>query len=71
MKPFCSQMFSKSSLHIINHMRTIGQHNSEEPMMTKVKKLFVRPAFPLLDDLAGVTVLFVLLFAGLTLSGTA
>ena len=39
--------------------------------MTKVKKLFVRPAFPLLVDLAGVTVLFVLLFAGLTLSGTA
>ncbi len=39
--------------------------------MTTVKKLFVRPAFPLLDDLAGVAVLFVLLFAGLTLSGTA
>ena len=39
--------------------------------MTMVKKLLVRPAYPLLDDLAGVTVLFALLFAGLTLSGTA
>lgn len=39
-------------------------------MMTTVKKLFVRPS-PLLDDLAGVAVLFVLLFVGLTLSGTA
>ena len=39
--------------------------------MTTVKKVFARPAFPLLDDVAGVAVLFVLLFIGLTLSGTA
>ncbi len=40
-------------------------------MMSTIKKLFVRPASPLIDDLAGVVVLFLLLFVGLTLSGTA
>jgi hypothetical protein len=39
-------------------------------MMTTIKKLFVRPS-PLLDALAGVAVLFVLLFVGLNMSGTA
>jgi len=63
-------MFLKSSLQVVNNVRTIGQQISEDQMMTTVKKLFVRPS-PLLDDLAGVVVLFVLLFVGLTLSGTA
>lgn len=39
--------------------------------MTTIKKLIVRRTSPLLDDVVGVTVLFALLFAGLTLSGTA
>ena len=40
-------------------------------MMTTIKKLFVRPASPMVEDVAGVAILFVLLFVGLTLSGTA
>ncbi len=40
-------------------------------MMTTVRKLFVRPTSTLLEDVAGVSVLFVLLFVGLNLSGTA
>lgn len=64
-------MFLLSSLRLVNDTRTIGQQISEDDKMTMVKKLLVRPAYPLLDDLAGVTVLFALLFAGLTLSGTA
>ena len=39
-------------------------------MTAKAKKLFLRtPSFA--EDAAGVAVLFLLLFAGLTLSGTA
>ena len=64
-------MFLKSSLQIVNGMRTIGQQTSEDATMTTVKKLFVRPTSTILEDVAGVTVLFVLLFVGLTLSGTA
>jgi hypothetical protein len=64
-------MFFKRSLQTVNDMRTIGQQTSEDQMMSTVKKLFVRPASPLIDDLAGVVVLFLLLFVGLTLSGTA
>lgn len=40
-------------------------------MTAKVKSLLVRQAPSLLEDAAGVAVLFALLFAGLTLSGTA
>jgi hypothetical protein len=40
-------------------------------MITTVKKLLVRPTPSLFEDMAGVVVLFVLLFAGLTLSGAA
>lgn len=39
--------------------------------MTTVKKLFLRPTPSILEDAAGVAVLFLLLFAGLTLSGAA
>ena len=39
-------------------------------MTAQVKKLY-RRAPSLVEDAAGVAVLFVLLFAGLTLSGTA
>ena len=49
----------------------MGQQTSEDAMTTAVKKLTVRPSLPLIEDVAGVTVLFVLLFAGLILSGTA
>ena len=47
------------------------QQTSEDIMKSAVRKLLVRPTSTLLEDVAGVTVLFVLLFAGLTLSGTA
>lgn len=40
-------------------------------MAAQVKKLFLRPTPSFAEDAAGVAVLFVLLFAGLTLSGTA
>ncbi len=40
-------------------------------MTAKVKSLLVRPTSSVLEDAAGVAVLFTLLFAGLTLSGTA
>lgn len=40
-------------------------------MTAKVKSLLVRPTSLLVEDAAGVAVLFTLLFAGLTLSGTA
>ena len=40
-------------------------------MTTQVKKLLLRSAPPVFEDAAGVAVLFMLLFAGLTLSGTA
>jgi hypothetical protein len=64
-------MFLKSSLQMVKDVRTIQQQTYEDAMMSTMKKLFVRPAPTLLEDVAGVTVLFVLLFAGLTLSGTA
>jgi hypothetical protein len=63
-------MFSKSSLQSVKKMRTIGQHNSEDAM-THMKKLFLRPTSTIVEDAAGVAVLFLLLFAGLTLSGAA
>ena len=40
-------------------------------MTTQVKKLLLRSAPTTFEDAAGVAVLFMLLFAGLTLSGTA
>ncbi len=40
-------------------------------MPKALKKLYVRSAPTVLEDAAGVVVLFVLLFAGLTLSGAA
>jgi hypothetical protein len=40
-------------------------------MTAKVKSLLVRPTSSLIEDAVGVAVLFALLFAGLTLSGTA
>jgi len=52
-------------------MRTIRQQTSEDAMMTAVRKLFVRSSPSMFEDVAGVAVLFVLLFVGLTLSGTA
>ena len=51
-------------------MRTIGQQDSEDAMTT-MKKLFLRPTPSMIEDAAGVAVLFVLLLAGLTLSGAA
>ena len=46
------------------------QQTPENAMTAQAKKLFLRsPSFA--EDAAGVAVLFVLLFAGLTLSGTA
>jgi hypothetical protein len=55
---------------MVKKMRTIGQHNSEDAM-THMKKLFLRPTSTIVEDAAGVAVLFLLLFAGLTLSGAA
>ena len=40
-------------------------------MTAQVKKLLLRPTPSLIEDVAGVAVLFLLLFAGLTLSGVA
>ena len=40
-------------------------------MTHRMKQLFLRPTATLLDDAAGVAVLFLLLFVGLILSGTA
>ena len=40
-------------------------------MTAQVKNLLLRPASSPVEDAAGVAVLFLLLFAGLTLSGTA
>jgi hypothetical protein len=40
-------------------------------MTAQVKKLLLRSTPSLAEDVAGVAVLFMLLFAGLTLSGTA
>ncbi len=40
-------------------------------MTAQMKKLFVRHTPSLVEDATGVAVLFLLLFAGLTLSGTA
>ena len=51
-------------------MRTILQQN-DEATMTHLVKLIHRNTPAILDDAAGVAVLFVLLFVGLTLSGTA
>jgi hypothetical protein len=64
-------MFPKSSLLMVKDMRTMQQQTSEDVRMAMVKKLFVRPNASLLEDVAGVAILFVLLFVGLTLSGTA
>ena len=63
-------MFSESSLQTVKDMRTIWQQVSEDAMTT-MKKLFLRPTPSMIEDAAGVVVLFVLLFAGLTLSGVA
>ena len=63
-------MFPESSLQRVKEMRTIGQQDSEDAMTT-MKKLFLRPTPSMIEDAAGVAVLFVLLFAGLTLSGAA
>jgi hypothetical protein len=52
-------------------MRTIRQQTSEDAKMKAFKKLCVRSTPTMLEDAAGVAVLFVLLFAGLTLSGAA
>ena len=63
-------VFSFSSLLAVNDVRTIQQQSHEDAMTAKAKKLFLRtPSFA--EDAAGVAVLFLLLFAGLTLSGTA
>ena len=40
-------------------------------MTHRIKHLFARQTPSLVDDAAGVAVLFMLLFVGLTLSGTA
>ena len=61
-------MFLKSSLQNVKKVRTIQQHDSEDDQM---KKLFLRQSPSFLEDAAGVAVLFVLLFVGLTLSGVA
>ena len=39
--------------------------------MTQIKNLFLRPTPSILEDATGVAILFLLLFAGLTLSGAA
>ncbi len=40
-------------------------------MLNQIKDILTRPQTPLLEDGLGVAALFALLFAGLTLSGTA
>lgn len=40
-------------------------------MFNQIKEILTRPQTPLLEDGLGAATLFVLLFAGLTLSGTA
>ena len=52
-------------------MRTIGQQNSEDAMLKALKTLTVRPTPTLFEDAAGVVMLFVLLFAALSMSGAA
>ncbi len=47
------------------------QQTPEDAMAAQVKKLSLRPPPSLVEDAAGVAVLFLLLFVGLTLSGTA
>ena len=54
---------------MVKNMRTIRQHHSEDAMTHRIKKLFLTPSA--FDDAAGVAVLFILLFLGLTLSGAA
>ena len=51
-------------------MRTIQQHHSEDAMTHRIKT-FLRQPPSIFEDAAGVAVLFMLLFVGLTLSGTA
>ncbi len=64
-------MLLNSSLQMVNNMRTIQQQTSEDAMISGLKRRFARSTPTLLEDVAGVAVLFMLLFAGLTLSGTA
>ena len=55
---------------MVKTMRTIQQQNSEDAMAHLVK-LIHRKTPAIVDDAAGVAVLFMLLFVGLILSGTA
>ena len=52
-------------------MRTIRQHEPEVIMLTDLKNLLLRSHGTIFEDALGVTSLFVLLFIGLTLSGSA
>jgi hypothetical protein len=68
-------MFSKSSLQLVKIVRTIRQHNSEDIMAHLLNLIHPNLSHTktpsVIEDAAGVAVLFVLLFVGLTLSGTA
>ena len=69
----CSQMFSFSSLHGVNHVGTKGQQNEqmiEDTEMTKdIKTVIARSSDTLIADAIGAASLLVMLFVGLSLPG--
>lgn len=68
--PFCSQMFLKSSLHVLRNMRTKGQHRRGSYLMfTEIKAILTRSHDTILSDLAGVLSLAVLTMGMLCLPG--
>ena len=52
-------------------MRTIQQQVNEVAMFVEIKSILSRSSSTFLEDAFGVASLFLLLFAGLTLSGAA